>query len=438
MAVLGSYLGLGAPRADSGGIPLGPFEFYPALSLEAGDDSNIFNQVDDPDAGLFTVSDQYLYVRVPLVWRLPFYQSTWDLTYIPGWNGYQENNDLDGTTQEIGTRLRLAFSNGSRLEVLGSQLDDYLNTTAFDPGGEVSFGDSNYTLDNASIVYDHPMSPRQGFRIQTDYEALHFDQNVGASFVNYRDVRATLSYQNYLSESTTMFVDLVGNRQDQERTLIQVDEDRSVRRAVQFGMERRFDRSDSARFHVAYEELRFANTDDSQFSGFVGRASYARLLAGSLQLDGGLIREATASVFNVNNFYVSNRLLVDTDWRPQARFFYRLRVELTQNDYPEAAEQFCRSATDPELGVPVDEGPCATDSNGDPFLLFQPEIIGVVRRDRQFLGRGGVGFQFSRTAAVELDYEYVTRDSNMDLFDYTTGRLSLTFRLGWLPDRELI
>lgn len=452
MAVLGSFLGLCAPRAEAGGIPLGPFEFYPSVSLQAGHDSNIFNQIDE-----VRVADRYLFLRAPLVWQLPFHESVWDLSYIPGWNGYQENNSLDGTTQEFGTRLFLAFSSGSTLEVLGSRLHDYLNTTAFDPGGEVSFGDSDFTLDTAAVAYYHLLSPRQGFRIRTEYTALHFDQTVAASFVNYRDIRATVSYVNSLGETTALFVDLVGARQDQERTEIEIDEDRSARRAIQFGMERRFDRQDRARFHVGYEELTVANTDDAEFSGLVARATYGRLLGGDLRLDGNLIREATASVFNVNNFYVSNRLLVDLDWRPGSRFFYRLSVDLTRNGYPEEAQQFCLSAADQELGVQFDpsapfdplDTPCLVVDTDEPpngladeespaSLLYQPEIIGVVRRDRQFRGRGAIGFQFSRTAAVELGYEYLTRDSNMDPFDFTTGRLSLEFRFGWSPDRELI
>jgi hypothetical protein len=441
MAVLGASLGLGAPRAESGGIPLGSFEFYPSISIETGDDSNIFNQVDS-----FRVEDEYVQVRAPLVWRLPFHQSAWDVSFIPGWNRYQENDPLDGSTQEFSTRLFLAFSNRSELEVLGSRLDDYLNTTAFDPGGEVSFGDSDFTLDNASVRYDHPLSPRQGFRIRTEYSALHFDESVGASFVNFRDIRGTISYLNALSEATTLFVDLVGARQDQERTEIEIDEDRSARRAVQFGLQRRFDRNDRAHFFVGYEQLRVANTDDAEFSGLVARATYSRLLAGRLQVNGELVREATASVFNVNNFYVSNRLLVDLDWRPGASVFYRLSVDVTGNGYPEEAEQFCRSAIDPEVGVPFDPSapydplttPCLKDENDNPFLLYAPEIIGVVRRDWQLGTRAGVGFQFSRTAAIELSYFWMSRDSNMDPFDFTTGRLSIMLRFGWSPDRELI
>jgi len=441
MAVLGSYLGLGAPRAESGGIPLGPFEFYPSVRLEAGDDSNIFNQ--HPD---FAVSDQLVYLRAPLVWRLPFHQSAWDVTFIPGWNGYKEHDELDGSTQEIGTRLFLAFASGAKLEIIGSQLDDYLNTTAFDPGGEVAFGDSPYCLDTASVAYEHLLSPRQGFRFRTDYQALHFDEDSDTSFVNYRDVSATLSYLNALSESTTFFAEFEGDRQDQERTQIELDEDRSIRRAVHVGMEHRFDRSDSARFYVGYEQLRIVNTDDAEFSGLIAEAAYGRQLPGGLRLTGNLIRATTASVFNVNNYYINNRLLVDLDWRPQARIFYRLIVDLTRNAYPEAAEQFCRSAQGSDVFVPVDAGPCPLIDHDDPpdgigesaDLAFPPEIIGVVRLDRQFRVRGAVGFQFSRTAAVELGYDHTDRNSNMDPYDYETGRFSLEFRFGWRPDRELI
>lgn len=452
---VGCFLMAGTPRAQSGGLPLGPFEFYPSLTLEAGDDNNIFNQVEtdpvppsppeDPkgDPGSTPVQDRFLYARAPLVWRLPFRQSSWDLAYTPGWNGYQQYEGLDGATQRFGTLLTLNFSRGSRFEFDGSRVLDYLDT-GFDRGGEVVFSDSNYTLDYARMSYEHPMSPRHGFRLEGTREALTFDENVGASFIDYVDYELAASYLNFLRDDTTLFVDLVGSIQYQDRTLIEIEEDEWDRRAVQAGVERRFDAQNRARFYLAYENLEFQNSDDSAFSGVAGHFLYSRLFGGGVRLQADLIRQVTASVFNVNNFYVNDRLQANVEWRPGARLFYRLVAAVQENNYPDDTEQFCRSVSDPNLGVPVDEGPCATVDDGDPdtidppILLFPPETIGFKRRDREFRGQAGIGFQFSRTASVELGYEYRTRDSNMDPFDFTTGRISLEFRFGWSPYREFI
>ena len=94
----------------------------------------------------------------------------------------------------------------------------------------------------------------------------------------------------------------------------------------------------------------------------------------------------------------------------------------------------CVSASDPGSLIPVGSGPCAPGN----ALLVPEQIVGIQRRDHIFRGRAGLGFQFSRTASVQLAYEYQDRRSNMESFGYLTERWILGFRFGWSPDREFI
>ena len=430
----------GVARAE--GIPLGPFEFFPSVSVEVGRNSNVFNrpeQLENQVPGFNPViADSYIFLRAPLGLRLPFRQSHWDLVYTPGWNDYQ-NEDLDGYTHELETELELNFSSGAQFTFQGGILLDYLNSQAFDPGGEVRFSDTDFRLSELLFEYEHPLSLRHGFRSRLRWEDLDFEETQGNAFDDFTTRELGLSYLNFLGPATTLFVDAVVSRNDQERILLEVDEGEWSRDALQIGLDHRFDDRNRTRFHAGYEEMKFENSDDSDFSGVVGRFAYERLLSAAVSLQAELLRLPSQSVFNVNNYYVTDRASVSSLFRPRGRMFYVLAVSYQRNAYPDVTREFCRDdSTGVILPDPQPPGDTVCDMGTSPATGLTEDSIGIRREDFLLRWVAGIGVQFSRTTALQLNYEYVDRDSNTPEVEYETDIISLEFRFGWSGDRDLI
>jgi hypothetical protein len=411
--------------ARAEGIPLGPFEFYPSVSVETGIDGNVFNR----DEGLGVVEDEYAYIRTPLQWRLPFLNSRWDFAYTPGWNGYHQNTELDGMTHEVDTELELNFSTGARFLLGGAGLSDYLNTQAYSEG-EVAFSAQRYKLWTLALDYEHPFNARHGFQVKFDAERLRFEENAFNTFPDRNLNEIGLFYLTYVGRQTTVFVDAVIGRNEQERVDFQTDEGRWDEEGIQAGLRRKFNERDRAEVFAGYDRLTFENSEDSHFSGIVGRFTYDRRVTASIALRAELMRKPYPSVYNVNNYYLTDRVAAFLGFEPPGRLFYVLTVSFQRNAYPDETLQFCPGETEPEP-------PGVTSCGADPGL-FPDDAIGIQRLDQLLSGSAGIGIQFARTSALELTYAYAYRDSNVPGLGYETPQLYLTFRFGWAPDREKI
>ena len=63
---------------------------------------------------------------------------------------------------------------------------------------------------------------------------------------------------------------------------------------------------------------------------------------------------------------------------------------------------------------------------------------GLVRVDEVKIATSGVGMQFSRSSALELNLTGLDRESNVTRLGYSYFAAGLTFRYGFSPDREYI
>ena len=428
--------------AFADGLPAGKLEFYPSLNMQLGRNSNVFNRSDesqitlDPEEG---PGDRYGIISAPLLWRLPFRASRWDFGYTPGVYLYDKRDGLNGYSHQIGSDLLLNFSNGSSLSIGGGYLFDSLNTTAYDPGEETRFNATPYELATMGVRFEQPVSLRYGYGFGVSRETINFENNTPFSFVDYRKFDATGSFFVFLPADSRLEVEAAYGNNWQDRQLYEVDEKRWTRQSLQIGYAKQFDERNMARFFIGYENLLFQESNDSDFTGFVGRFIYQRALTRSIRLQSEVIRRPSQSIFNVNNYYVTDRAAVRTFVRSGSRIFYVATLSYQRNSYPDESMEFCAATADQDSFIPIDEGCFLDPTTNEPILLGIPEDqIGFRRRDDLFRGSAGFGVQFARTSALQLTVEYTDRTSNIDSFEYDTTLVYLEFRFGWSPDREFI
>lgn len=432
MWLLLGVAGSGPRPARAEGIPMGHAQFFPSVIVESGRNSNIFSQSEEYGN---VVPDIYSYIRVPLLWRLPFRQSRWDLSYAPGWNNYKENDELDGPVHDLDTEVELNFSSGAQLSIRGGVLLDYLNTQAFG-AGEVVYSDQRYTFTEAYVEFEHPFNLGHGMRAQVAYQDLNFNESGRNSFVDYTLRDLDLSYLKFLGPGTTLAFALTMSRNDQERLVLETEEGKWSRDGFQVGLEHNFDERDLAQFYVGYDVLSFDRSDDADYAGVVGRFIYQRALTPVVYIQAELVRDPYQSVFNVNNYYLTDRVAVNLLFRPPGRMFFVLAAAFQRNGYPDITQEFCRSdaGTVPE---PIPPGETCPDGSV-PATGLGEESIGIRRQDYLLRWTAGLGVQFNRTSALEFRYQQLSRTSNTPEVEFDTGVVSLEFRFGWSGQGENI
>jgi hypothetical protein len=429
-------LGAGSGCAQAEGIQLGKFEFYPSVAVDLARDSNVFNQGSDPllegtERDLGNISDTTADLRLPLILRLPFRSSYWQLTYIPGVTRYNDTSDLDGYTHDVSSELNLVFSSGATLLAEGRLLWDYLNTQAFDPGGERVFSDSDYRVSSVRVNYEQPLSLKHGVQVLVLREGLTYEDERLTNFDEFTNLRANLNYVRFLSNEMKLFIGLTGSTNDidqfqsslsdecagfepdddfcrDEYTLWrEAQEDHWTSTGFQVGLQRQFDDRNSARLDIGYETMESDNSDDSDYSGLVGRMRYQRVFSEALFLSAELLRQPQQSSFDVNNYYVNQRASVSAQFHPAGMLFYAGSLLYYVNDYP-------------------DESELTVNDRGD------------IRKDYNLSGDASLGLQVAGSATLELTFSARRRNSSIDRFDFSEHVVGLSFRYGFSPDREFI
>jgi hypothetical protein len=447
-----AWVAAGPPtRAD--GIPLGKFQFYPSMSITVAQDDNLFDQNDD--VGLGRVSDQTADFEAPLLLRLPFRASLWELEYTPGLKRYQDNSDLDGDTHRLASELDLVFSTGSRVNMQASYVRDFSNLQqATEELSESQFSFVDYEIIRARGEYEQPFGQRHGMEAILDFESLRFEDTDEGNFTDYSNLEMTVSYVRLMARDMRLFVGAVGgsNDLDQPRrgdcraTMTGCSQDDLILKAedredhwslvgAQVGLERQFDDKNRARLDLGYRVLSFDHSDDSDFSGLVARLRYSRRFSDALSVNGELAREPIQSSFDVNNYFVMQLLMASVQFEPRGTSLYYFgALSLQTNNYPDETE----------LRVNREFNRRRADRVGSGF--YRRDKIGSVDL--------GMGMLFSPLTSLDLTVSARQRDSNMTpiqfdragvIVDRSTDRLSyddlvvgLTFRYGFTPRRDYI
>ena len=176
----------GQALAQSEGIPLGPFQFFPSFSAETEHDDNVFKQNKSNVNVAGEVSDQITRLRAPLVLELPFRSSLWQLRYTPGVNRYQDTSGLDGEVHDILTLLDLRFSSGAELTIMSRLILDYSNIQDFDPEG-IGFSGIDYRVTRHQIDWQHPLGVRHGLSVSVERRDLEFEE-IDRPFIDERTI----------------------------------------------------------------------------------------------------------------------------------------------------------------------------------------------------------------------------------------------------------
>lgn len=448
-----------APLCRAEGIPLGKFQFYPSLRVGFVQDENLFNQNEAIAAG--RVSDRSADLEIPLVLQLPFRASLWELVYTPGLKRFQDNTDLDGDTHRLSTQLNLVFSMGARLNLQGSLTRDYTNLQqAADQLSESQFTFVDYEILRGHAVYEQPFGRRHGMELILDYESLEFDTTELAGFTDFSEMELTLSYVRLLGRDMRVFVGGVGGindlvqpvlttrgcnmdatacSRDELIFLAQEQEDRWTRVGVQLGFERQFDEKNRARLDLGYQVLEFDHSEDSKFSGVVAHLRYSRRFSESLSVQADVVRQPTQSSFDVNNYFLMHRATGGVQFQPQGTsLFYFGSLSFQTSAYPD------------ETQLSVNR---KLNRRRDDYLGG-----GFHRRDKIASVDLGVGMQFSALSSLDVTLAARRRDSNLtpssfgfddegefflidrslDRLDYDDLVIGLTFRYGFIPQRNYI
>lgn len=188
-------------------------------------------------------------------------------------------------------------------------------------------------------------------------------------------LRAFVEY-NHVDES---FSSVSGRDNTRQRALLGVQGDITERLSsiTKFGYERtHFEQG------VQRDLERFVTSSDTKFQ-MLERLSFGLLLNRGVQ----------ASTFGGNSQFVSTDAVLSADYAFRPRIFFLPRITLGLDEFPQKAEN---------------EG------------TFEH------RTDFRYGFGLGVRYQIQRWLHVDANYDYVRRNSNFDLFNYTDNRISVS------------
>ena len=439
--VMSSVVGISVARAQivkpqDEGIQVGRVMFYPSLSLEMTDDSNVFYTSSElPENQV--VNSRIFIVRPRLLFDLPFGESFVRWSYSPTYRDYstEEFQQSDKISHFLDLDASLRIGRSVDLRVKDHFVQGTVELREVDPGGELTFGLTPFRSQDAAMELSVDLGARHGFSIEPKHSEVRFDEVEGtAVFYDFDKDALEARYFIRTSPSTRVYAYYEYEDTDQQREQGLFSEVRETRRSMGVGFRRTVHEAVVTAISAGYAESEFEGGGESNFHGIVfdGSAQW-RLREGSAFV-ASVRRRPFQSFYVNNNYYVSNQLRVQLAKQIGRRLFWQASASASFNRY-----------SDPLDISPTDSAPDLLpepDGNGlaDIFENLE-ESIGVIREDEILNVEIGVGYLFRRSMRAIVGFNYDRRQSNIkeelsgqlvDPFNTEVNRVFLRLEMGWL------
>jgi hypothetical protein len=385
----------GAPSTTANldeAIQVGPFLFSPAFELSWQDRDNIFFTPDNE------VADQLWLARARLLFELPIYESYVRFSYTPQYRDFVDYELEDKWGHFFNAAGGFQFANGMTLDVVYDYIIGNLETREVDPGGELVFGDRNFTKNFASVELGYWFGPRDGLTVRADWTDIQYDEP--ELFFPYSRVFAALGWKHQINPVLVMDLEYGHTEFDAEDF---ADVDNSFRDSssdqATVGLRGQLSPVVTTELRVGYRQTSYdvlpGDPPTEDFKGVIadGFISWDLAHGGFLRFDA--VRSDYPSNFAREAYYVATggTLSYNID---RGRLFGQLLGRYQSNDY--------------ELPNPA---------------------TGTVRSDNITMFGAGLGYRFSSLLSLRGAYLYEDRDSNIYNFGYTSNTFTLGLLVGY-------
>ena len=399
------------------GIHLGRIMFYPSLSVEITDDSNVFYTSSElPDDRV--VDSRILVVRPRLLFDLPFGESSVRWAYSPTYRDYSTEafNQSDKISHFLDVDASLRIGRSVNLRIQDHLVQGTVELREIDPGGELTFGLTPFESQDAAMELSFDLGARHGLSIAPKYSEVRFSEPEGtAVFFDFDRKGLEGRYFLRMGAGTRIYAYYDYEDTDQQRDEQNVfNQVREIRRSMGIGFRRTVNEAVVTELSAGYATSDFEGGGESNFRGVIvdGRAQWR--LRGGAAFIASVRRRPFQSFYVNNNYYVSNQLRVQLAKQVGRRLFWQAAARVYFNQY------------------------------SDPLADVIPSLgssVGVIRKDEVVNLEIGMGYQFRRSMRAVVGFNYDRRKSNItqdrsgqlvDPFNTRVHRLFLRLEMGWL------
>ena len=310
-------------------IPVGPFLFSPAIQLSWQDRDNIFFTPDDP------VQDQVYLAKARFLFEVPIFESYLQFSYTPEYRDYKDYDLEDKWAHFVDVAGAFEFPSGLRLNLGYNYIVGNLEVREVDPGGELVWGDREFTKNFAAVGGDYFITQTDGLNFEMSWADVdHEDPDL---FYDYTSLTAAAGWLHQLSPILVMTLNYGYNRYDAKNQEEYSDAFHdSTSDQIAFGLRGQLSPVVATEGTIGYRRTKYdsepGDPPTEDFSGVIanGWISWDMGHGSEVRLD--VLREPYPSNYGPNSNYVATgaSLMYSYD---RGTFFGQLRGRYQNNDY---------------------------------------------------------------------------------------------------------
>ncbi len=316
---------LGVPTTTAQPLPLGPILFSPSADLSWENRDNIFFRADNP------VSDTVLLARANLLFELPVSNSKVTFSYTPQYRDYGSYQVHQHWSQFARLDGVFEFASGLKLTTNYRYVSGNQETQEFDPGGEIVFADSQFSLSDLRVVADYWLTPLTGVSVEGGSTDATFDNR--ALFYDYKRKRYGVGWLRQISPTLVMRVRYQHEKFDPTQTYSFRS---STSDEVTIGFQGEVSPVLTSELSIGARRTEFERTAQapsfSNYSGFVARGSLTWALAHESTFKLELLRQDFPSSYGLNAYYTTTGGAATYSLQ-RGRLFGSLRYRYQRNNY---------------------------------------------------------------------------------------------------------
>lgn len=370
-----------------GGIPVGKFLFYPSASLEFGHTSNVLLRSED----LGTIPSGVLVARVNLKMDMPLGAHHIRWSYSPQYKDYTTdlfvNDDPFSHFFDFESRFQLGRS--FRVGFVDRYVRGVTELQEVDPGGELLFGLTPFTLHQPRLDLEFLFGARQRLVVSPSYTRSRFDDPTQAIFLDYETKAVNSRYVFQISPPTEFFFLHAREDTQQARTTLFFSQAILLTEAAGLGFSRSVNDNVVTSFSTAYTRVEVEGGLATSFNGLSFEAVGNWRLNDVMQVNVTGQRRPFQSFFLNNAYYLNNSLSARLLHQIGSRTYWQAVARYQINDYPEEVDG---ALTGDDTWLPSD---------------------GIRRHDTEGEMEIGVSYRFTSSMQAFLGYNYRERRSNI-------------------------
>lgn len=422
-------------RTTAEGISAGRFLLYPSVTLDSGYNSNVFYQSDEVP-GSELVSSGELILTPKIMVDLPLSRSRARVGYALQYRNYSSDEFVQSEPFSHFFDLEASVRVGDLVTL--SLKDHYVRGTQevqqFDPGGEIRFGVTPFSLSEPSAAVSLAFGGRHRLSLMPYVSTLNFDESEAIGLYDYERRGLTGRYDYQLDPATVAFGTYSSEDTDQDRETALFGDINVRTHYAGAGLQRTFGAAVVSSAWAGYETQDYEGGTGDNFAGVVYDVSLAWTASDVYHFQLTANRYPYQSFFVNNNYYVGNGFRLRMTQQFGRNAFYQVGVGLQRNPYADPVDIRVTPATPP-----------GSDLDNDGFIDVYESLLpsqGTVRTDRAYFLELGAGIRFSPVLRLSLGYNHEVRDSNIEQifgpgtvlepFDFDVDRIYLRIEAGIL------